>query len=74
MVMMVLRKISESPSISFFSSIRGSSSLGGITNTKCFRISVATKDCRFGGYEMMENKTGAGMGGPEEPRPRMFRI
>lgn len=65
---------SASASTSLFSSTRESSSDGGVTNTKCFRISVVAKGCRFTGYEMMENKAGGGMGGPEEPRPRMSRI
>lgn len=67
-------EISGSASPSLFSSSRGSSSDGGLTNTKCFRISVVARGSLFMGKEMIENKAGGGMGGPEEPRPKMSRI
>jgi hypothetical protein len=50
------------------------SSDGGLTNTKCFRMSMGGKGSRFTGYEMIENKAGGRMGGPEDPRPKMSRI
>ena len=65
---------SVSASTSLFSSIREKSSEGGVINTKCFRISVMAKGCRFTGSEMIEYKAGGGIGGPEEPRPKMSRI